>query len=203
VAACGPTSTSTPVAVPSRGAPAASPTVKVPPEQRLAAALGPLQRGYTFDSTIKVDNKVVLTVTGRRFGNSSELSTTSGNVTVTYRVIPPSAWFRQETGDWVVAEAPASTSDPLAPLLTPTSVKAGAGADELDATYPPGTLGVPGTDPVAVTFVIGSDGAVTIRYETTVKLTTGGSKAGASETVFHPAPIQDPIVAPSPIASAG
>jgi hypothetical protein len=206
VAACGPASTGTPGATASTSAPGASPTVAAKPEQRLATALGPLQRGYTFDTTITVDKQVAATVTGRRFGNSSELSITSNNLTVTYRVIPPSAWFRQETGDWVVAQEPGSTADPLAPLLTPTTVKAGAGAagvDELDASYPPGTLGVKGTDPVAVIFLIAADGTVTVRYETTVALTAGGSKTGVSETILHPAPIQDPIAAPSPLASGG
>ena len=200
VAACGPAGQG-PTTGPTAGATSTgvSPSSSVAAGARLAAALGTLEAGYTFDTTLSVGSVVAAHVTGRRLGTSSELAIESGGATVRYRIIPPTAWLQNDGGDWAVATDPGSSADPLAPLLAPTSVRAtttAGGPDQLEATYPPAALGLQGTDPVTVTVSIAADGTVTVRFQTTV-----ANQAGTSETVFHAAPVQDPIVAPSPLPS--
>ena len=178
-----------------------APTSTLSADARLAAALGPLEPGYTFETTLTVGGQVAAHVTGRRLGTSSELTIVSGGATVTYRIIPPAAWLQDEAGAWAVATDPGSSADPVAPLLKPVTVKSipgSAGVDQLEATYPASALGLKGTDPITVKIGVASDGSVTVHFETTV-----GSQAGVSETVFHAAPTQDPIVPPSPLPSAG
>lgn len=163
------------------------------PAVQLTDALGKLRAGYTFDTTLRVGNKDAAQVTGRWNAGSSEIAITSGGATVTYRIIPPGAWIQDDAGVWAEAEAPTTTGDPLSILLAPTSVASAAGSGgQLVATYPATALGLPGTDPVSVTFSIGADGTITTRYEAT---TDGG--LGVSETTLRPAPAQDPILEPS------
>ncbi len=202
--ACSPTA---PSSIPATGTPGPSasprpsPTATVPAGDRLSAALQPLDGGYTFETTVTVGGTPAVHATGRRLGSSSELTVDSGGVSVTYRIIPPKAWLMSESGDWAPATDPGSSADPLAPLLAPTavtSVAGAAGVDTLEATYPATALGLTGTGSIKVTVAIAGDGSVTVRYETPV-----GTQTSVSETVFHAAPTQDPIVPPSPLPSGG
>jgi hypothetical protein len=203
LAACGPflpPETQRPGAGPS-GAPAVSPapTFAGNPEDRLAAALTALSDGYTFETTLRIGEQLAARVVGRRLGNASELVIESGGASVTYRIVPPASWLREEGGEWVEADGTAPSGDPLAPLLAPGSVAAvpgPAGTDRLSATYPAAALGLVSGDPVTVAISIAPDGTVTARYETVVD-----ASQGVSETVLRPAPSQDPIVAPSPLPS--
>ncbi|MBI2762181.1 MAG: hypothetical protein HYX54_00245 [Chloroflexi bacterium] len=202
VAGCGPSlppaaSTSRPAdSVPSPE----SSNVGGTPEGRLTTALMALKGGYTFETVLAVGGIEAASVAGRWYQGASELSITSSGATVTYRIIPPSAWLQDESGAWVEADAASATADPLSPLLAPSGIEIAAGpggsdgTDAIVATYPAAALGLQGTDPVTVTISIAADGTISTRYETT--LATG---VGVSETVLKPAPAQDPISAPSPL----
>lgn len=177
-----------------------APTFVGTPSERLTRALTGLRGGYTFETTLTVAGKDAAHVTGRWFGNNSELSITSGGETVTYRILPPTAWIEDATGAWAEADASSAPSDPLTVLLAPTDVSAGAGAagvDILIATYPATAFGLPGPDAVSVTISIAPDGSIGARYEAT---TDAG--LGTSETTLVPSPSQDPILAPSPLPAA-
>ncbi|MEO8470028.1 MAG: hypothetical protein ABI573_10225 [Chloroflexota bacterium] len=169
------------------------------PAAQLTDALGNLRAGYTFDTTLRVADKDAAHVTGRWYAGSSEIAITSGGATVTYRVVPPGAWIQDDAGVWAEAEAPTTTGDPLSILLAPTSVTTatGAGAGQLVAMYPATALGLPGTDPISVTFSIGADGTITARYDAT---TDAG--LATSETTLKAASAQDPIIAPSLLPAA-
>lgn len=203
IAACGPflpPPTPTPgasaIVVPSQ----APPNVSGTPAERLAQAFAALQGGYTFETILLVGDQEAARVVGRWYGDASELSISSGGATVTYRVIPPSAWLQEDTGAWVEADAAATTGDPLTPFLSPLGVEAStgsAGVDELVATYPATALGFTGPDPVLVRISIASDGTITTHYEAA---TDAG--LGISDSVLRAAPSQDPIVAPSPLPAA-
>ncbi len=207
IAACGPflpppapTPGTSVAAVPSQAPPSVS-SVSGTPAERLALALMALQGGYTFDTTLRVGDKEAARVVGRWYGDASELSISSGGATVTYRIIPPSAWLQEDTGVWVEADAAATTGDPMTLLLSPLRVEASAGSGDVDqivATYPATALGLTGPDPVSVTISIATDATITTRYEAA---TDAG--LGISETVLKAAPSQDPIVAPSPLPAAG
>ena len=193
LAGCGP------LLPPATGSSTPSDQASQAPVLQLTDALGGLRAGYTFDTTLRIGDKDAAHVTGRWYGGSSEIAITSGGATVTYRIVPPGAWIQDDAGVWVEAEAPATSGDPLSLLLAPTSVataSVGSGG-QLVATYPATALGLPGTEPVSVTFSIGDDGTVTARYETA---TDAG--LGVSETTLRPAPAQDPILAPSPLPAA-
>ena len=202
VAGCGPSlspTASTPApslgVAPSQGLPSLSGT----PSERLTAALTALLDGYTFDTVLTVGGIEAARVTGRWFGDASELSISSGGATVTYRIIPPNAWLQEDSGTWLEADAATATVDPLTPLLSPSGVEttsSSAGADSLVATYPAAALGLAGTDPVTVTISIAADGTITTRYEVTLETGTG-----VSETVLKAESAQEPILAPSPLAA--
>ena len=203
VAACGPfLPPPTPSAEAATPTPAA--TLALAPDARLAAALASLANGYTFETQVSVDAVQAAHVSGRRYGGASELSVEAGGATVTYRLIPPTAWLMTDTGGWVEADpATASASgDPLNPLLSPESVEAAGpgsgGIDQLVVTYPASALGLVGTDPISVTVSIAPDGSITLYYE--VGTATG---LATSETVLRPAAAQDPILAPSRLPSVG
>jgi len=162
--------------------------------ERLTGALGVLQAGYTFDTTLTVGGQVAAHVTGRRLGDASELTIESGGVPVTYRIIPPRSWILDDSGEWIEAEGDTPGGDPLAGLLEPSDLEPVATSDgtvKVRATYPATALGLAGPDPVTVTITLGPEGAVSAMYATTVN----GSEA-VSGTVLQPAPDQDPIVAP-------
>lgn len=167
------------------------------PALQLTDALGALRTGYTFDTTLRVGDKDAAQVTGRWYGGASEVVITSGGATVTYRIVPPSAWTQDDAGTWTEAEAPATSGDPLAILLAPTSVAGAGSAGQLVATYPAAAFGLPGAEPISVTFSIAADGTITARYEASTE-----AGAGVSETTLRPSPTQDPILVPSPLPSA-
>lgn len=194
LAGCGP------LLPPATGSPTPTAAVaSLAPTARLTDALGTLQAGYTFDTTLRVGDKDAAHVTGRWYAGSSEIAITSGGATVTYRIIPPGAWIQDDAGVWAEAEAPTTTGDPVSILLAPTSVTAATSgnAGQLVAMYPATALGLPGTDPISVTFSIGADGTITARYDAT---TDAGP--ATSETTLKAAPAQDPIIAPSPLPAA-
>lgn len=194
-------STTAPAVVPTVSAtPAPAPSFVGTPAERLARALTGLGVGYTFETTLRVGEQVAAHVSGRRFGNASELVIESGGASATYRIVPPTAWIQQGGGDWVEAAGTVPSGDPLAPLLAPLTVDAlptTTGDDQLRATYPAAALGLSGTDPVTVTIGIAADGTVTARYEAPV-----GGVLGTSETTLTSKAAQDPILAPSPLPSA-
>ncbi len=169
------------------------------PAERLASALTALGAGYTFETTLRVGEQIAARVVGRRLGAASELEIESGGATVTDRLVPPGAWLMEADSAWVEADGSVPDGDPLAPLLQPVTVAAGAGGsgeDRIEATYPATALGLEGGDPVSVAISIAPGGIVTARYETVVD-----GRPAVSETVLTPAATQDPILAPSPIAS--
>ena len=185
------------------GAPAgsAASTFAGTPGERLAAALTALQPGYTFETTLRVGDQQAAHVAGRHVGQASELVIESGGTSVTYRIVPPTAWLMEAGSEWVEADGTIPSGDPLGPLLAPLDVQAVAGSssqDTLEATYPGTALGLTGPDPVTVAISISPDGVVTARYETVVD-----AGPAVSETVLQPAPSQDPILEPSPLPSPG
>lgn len=188
LAGCGP------LLPPATGSPTPGVAVaSLAPTVQLTGALSKLRAGYTFDTTLRIGDKDAAHVTGRWYAGSSEIAITSGGATVTYRIVPPGAWIQDDAGVWAEAEAPITTGDPLSVLLAPTSVAVATGSTgQLVATYPAAALGLPGADPISVTFSIGADGTITARYDAT---TDAG--VATSETTLKPAPTQDSILAPS------
>ncbi len=201
LAGCGPfLPPSTDGPAPSAAATQPAPTFVGTPSERLTRALTALKGGYTFETTLTVAGKDAAHVAGRWFGNNSELSITSGGATVTYRILPPTAWIEDDTGVWAEADASSAPTDPLTVLLAPIDVAAGsgsAGVDTLVATYPAKAFGLAGPDALSVTISIAPDGSIGTHYEA-----TSDAGLGTSETTLIPAPSQDPILAPSPLPAA-
>jgi hypothetical protein len=184
---------------PGGGATAGSTAVSGPSAGRLAAAIKGLAVGYTFDTTVSVGGQVATHVFGRAGGGASDFVVESKGVQITYRTIPPRSWVKQAGKDWVAVDSGVPDGDPLAALATPSSVTVigdDPNALELRADYPPAALGLAGAKPVAVTLTLAPDGSVRATYSVPL----GGGKA-TSVTTLTPAPGQEPIVAPSPIAT--
>jgi hypothetical protein len=169
------------------------------PANRLAAAIGGLAAGYTFDTTVSVGGQVATHVAGRSADGASDFVVESKGAQITYRTIPPRSWVKQADKAWVAVDSGVPDGDPLAALGTPRTVKLigdDPNALELRAEYPPAALGLTGTKPVEVTMTLAPDGSVRATY--TVPLGAGNA---TSVTTLTPAPGQQPIVAPSPIAT--
>ena len=136
---------------------------------------------------------------GRSSAGASDFSLESNGAAITYRTVPPTSWVKQPGKAWVVVDNGVPDGDPLEALRGPTSLKVVAEDSDgvrLKATYPASALGLAGADPVGVELSLAIDGTVTATY--TVK--AGGAQA-TSRTILRPQPDQDPIVAPSPIAT--
>jgi len=194
VASAAPTGDSVQATAPSTGS--ASPGPTVDGKARLAAAFQKLLAGYRFDSTVTVAGQVATHAGGRWLKGRSELVVDSGGTALTYRTVPPRSWVYQDGTGWVELAGTAPSGDPLAPLRKPTSVSVvsdDANGLVVQATYPPKTLGVAGSDPVVVQISIGSDGTSTATY--TVATAAGPA---TSVTVLAPGVGLQPIVVPSP-----
>ncbi len=169
------------------------------PADRLVTALDGLASGYTFESKITVGGKVATLAKGRWVGGASEFDVESNGTSIRYRALPPRSWVLEPGSDWVELDAAIGGGDPLDALRRPTAVEVisdVAGRVELRATYPAAALGSSGDASVTVAITLAADGTVSARY------TTGsGTGQAASETVLRPAPGQQPIGVPSPVAT--
>jgi hypothetical protein len=175
------------------GAPATAPA------DRLAAAIDRLAAGYAFDTGISVGGKLATRAQGRASGGASDFRVESNGASITYRTVPPTSWVKQAGKAWVIVDNGVPDGDPLEALRSPTSIKVVADAPDgvsLKATYPASALGLAGTDPVTVELRVASDGSVGATYSV-----QSASGPATSETTLRPQPDQDPIVAPSPIAT--
>lgn len=181
------------------GSPAIAGSPGSSPADRLTAAIGGLAAGYTFDTTVSVGGQVATHVAGRSAGGASDFVVESNGAQITYRTIPPRSWVKQEGKAWVAVDSGVPDGDPVAALGTPSAV-ALTGTDpnalELRADYPPAALGLAGTKAVAVTLTLTPDGSVRATYSVPL-----GAGTATSVTMLTPAPGQEPIVAPSPIAT--
>jgi len=189
---CGPTASPTPTA-PSGSAPSATASAGAPDPgaARLQQVLGSFGGGYAFDATVKVGGVVATEAKGRWIGGASEFVLTSGGRSVTYRSVPPNAWVQQGDGSWIATQGSVPSGDPLAAFTSPLSVQSAGAATDLTATYAPATLGLTGTDPIAVTIHLGVDGSVTVTYATD---TAAGP--ATSTTVITPPTASTLILAP-------
>jgi hypothetical protein len=170
------------------------------PAERLTAALAGLVSGYRFETTVSVNGKTAARAIGRRSGTGSEMTVDAGTASITYRMVPPRSWIRQEGGVWLEAEGSVPDGDPLAALQAPIQVEADPDTeprstvgDRLRATYPPTAFGGTGGTPVQVAITFAADGSVTIAYAAPL-----GVGEGAVVTTLRPEPDQPPIVEPSP-----
>jgi hypothetical protein len=185
----GPASTSA-AASPRTAAPASNPPAAA--GDLLAAALEPLRVGSSFETSVTVDDAVVVSATGRTAGAASEMSVTTAGRTVDYVRVPPKAWAREPGASWVPVVEAAAPGAPLDTLSTPSTLVvsgADAGVTTFTATYAAATLGLTG-DPVTVTITV--DG-------TSVRFTYEASASGrkmTSTTTLRPA-AGDAIVAPA------
>jgi hypothetical protein len=179
--------------------PAAAGSPAAAAADRLAAAIAGLAAGYTFDTTVSVGGQVATHAFGRAAGGASDFVVESNGAKITYRTIPPRSWVKQAGKAWVAVDSGVPDGDPLAALSTPSSLTV-TGDDpnalELRADYPPAALGLTGTKPVEVTLTLGSDGSVRATYAVPL-----GAGSATSATTLTPAPGQEPVVAPSPIAT--
>jgi len=170
----------------------ASTTSPAPAADLLAAVLEPLRAASAFETSVTVDDAVVVSATGRSVGAASKASVTTANRTVDYIRVPPRAWAREQGGSWVLVDAASAPAGPLDALSSPTTllvVTSDAGTTTFTATYPAAALGLAGA-PVTVT--IAADGkGVTFTYAAT---TAGHSTV--SRTTLRPSPA-DPIVTPA------
>ena len=163
---------------------------------RLTAAFKTMAAAYQFDTTVSIAGQVATHAAGRWLKGRSEFVVESGGTALTYRSIPPRSWVYQDGTDWVELADKAPSGDPLEPLRHPsavTIVAAGADALDLQATYPPKTLGVGGSTPIAVRISISVDGRTTATY--TVDTTAGPA---TTVTVLVSGKGLAPITAPSP-----
>ena len=192
---CGSTSSPTTASSPGSGSPGSSPTTAAgtpdPGAARLQEVLGSFGHGYAFDATVQVGGAIATEAKGRWIGGASQFVLTSGGRSVTYRSVPPAAWVQQGDGSWIATQGAVPSGDPLAAFSAPLSVQTAGALTDLTATYAPATLGLPGTDPVAVTVHLGTDGSLTVTYAT-------DSSAGpaTSTTVITPPTDSTPILAP-------
>jgi hypothetical protein len=165
----------------------------------LAAAIEGLAAGYTFDTTVSVGGQVATHVFGRSAGGASDFVVESNGAEITYRTIPPRSWVKQAGKPWVAVDSGVPDGDPLAALTKPSSVTVTADDPKglrLQASYPPAALGLTGTKPVEVTISVAPDGSVQASYGVPL-----GAGRATSLTTLTPSPGQEPIVAPSPIAT--
>ena len=191
---------STPIATPVPGATSAptAPGVTAPPNAALTAALDALAPGYQFESNASLGDSSPLSISGRVIGSGSDLAVTNGGVTVQYVQVPPQAWARDQTGEWVELTSEVPVSSPLESLKQPTTVDNAADSTagrHLQATYPASALGGAGADAVAVDIVIGADGSVTATYPATV-----GAQQATITSVLRPATDTTPITAPAVVS---
>lgn len=174
------------------------PAVTAPPNVALTTALDALAPGYQFESNASLGDSNPLSISGRVIGSGSDLAVTNGGVTVQYVQVPPQAWARDQTGDWVELTSEVPVSSPLESLKQPTTIDNAADSAtgrHLQATYPASALGGAGADPVAVDIVIGADGTVTATYPATV-----GAQQATITSVLRPAADTTPITAPAVVS---
>lgn len=187
---CGSTASPTPAGSSGSGptASAGTPDLGAARLQQVLTALG---KGYAFDATVKVGGTVATEAKGRWVGGASQFVLTSSGRSVTYRSVPPDAWVQQGDGSWIATQGSVPSGDPLAAFTSPLSVQTAGTLTDLTATYAPSTLGLTGTDPVAVTVHLGADGSMTVTYAT-------NSAAGpaTSTTTITPPTDSTPILAP-------
>ena len=200
IAACGanngPTTAAPSSSVPSSVLPAsAAPDASTAAaEAKLTTALGALQAGYTFQTTVTVAGTVATRASGRWTGGASEFEVIAAGVSLTYRSVPPSAWVQQANGAWTKLDGPAPNADPLSALGKPSTIQVvseDASGVTLSASYPASALGLDGTDAVQVQIVVAADGSLDVTY-------TGTTKAGPAsvETRLTANATQAPITAP-------
>jgi hypothetical protein len=174
------------------------PAETVAPNVALTAALDALAPGYQFESNASLGDSSPLSISGRVIGSGSDLAVTNGGVTVQYVQVPPQAWARDQTGDWVELTSEVPVSSPLESLKQPTKVDNAADSAtgrHLQATYPASALGGAGADPVVVDIVIGADGSVTATYPATV-----GAQQATITSVLRPAADTTPITGPAVVS---
>ncbi len=204
-AACGSSAGSPATSVdPTRSADVASPTAgtaaqgpagttsPAPAAGLLATALEPLRGASAFETSVTVDDAVVVSATGRSVGPASKATVTTANRTVDYIRVPPRAWAREQGGSWVLVDAATAPAGPIDALSRPATlllVASDAGTTTFTATYPAAALGLAG-DPLTVTITADAKG-VTFRYAAT---TAGHSTV--SRTTLRPS-AADPIVPPA------
>ncbi|MFI5100781.1 MAG: hypothetical protein ACHQE5_09770 [Actinomycetes bacterium] len=188
--ACGSTASPTPAGSLGSGPTASSGTAD-PGAARLQQVLTALGKGYAFDATVKVGGAVATEAKGRWVGGASQFVLTSSGRSVTYRSVPPDAWVQQGDGSWIATQGTVPSGDPLAAFTSPLSVQSAGTLTDLTATYAPSTLGLTGSDPIAVTVHLGADGSMTVTYAT-------NSTAGpaTSTTAITPPTDSSPILAP-------
>jgi hypothetical protein len=190
VLGCGSTASPAPVGSPGSTATGITGTPD-PGAARLQQVLATLGTGYAFDATVKVGGAVATEAKGRWIGGASQFVLTSSGRSVTYRSVPPAAWVQQGDGSWIATQGSVPSGDPLSAFTSPLSVQSAGAPTDLTATYAASTLGLIGTDPVAVTVHLGSDGSMTVSYATD---TAAG--AATSTTVITPPTDTTPILPP-------
>jgi hypothetical protein len=160
---------------------------------RLTAAFKKMATGYQFDATVTIAGQTATHAAGRWLGGRSEFVVESGGTALTYRSIPPRSWVFQEGSGWTELADKAPSGDPLEPFRHPIAVTVAsedASALVLAATYPPKTLGVGGTAPVAVQISVSADGRATATY--TVDSTGGPVTTTTILIAGKGAPIPEP-----------
>ena len=161
---------------------------------RLAGALGQLQNGYSFATTVRVGAQLATEADGHWIGGASEFTVTSNGVSITYRTLPPRSWVMQAGKGWVEVNGTVPSGSPLDALKSPIQtsvVSQTADTLELNASYPAAVLGLAGSAPVAVDLVVAADGSLTATYSAPTGTAT-------STTTIKPDASQAPIIAPSP-----
>jgi putative hemolysin len=158
----------------------------------LQQAFDQLAAGYHFVSTASVNGTPAIAAEGDQIGGALRQVVTSQGKTVEYVVLPEGTWVA-ENGEWSELETAAPIGDPIVPLRSPLSVAVESSTPELTtlvAAFPAAAVGLPGDQPVNVTFVLAGTALTSIRY-------TSPDGAAVSETTISPLTDTTPITAPS------
>lgn len=159
----------------------------------LRAALDRYGAGYEYISEAWIGSEQAIRVEGRRVGNATEQTITSGDGIVEHLTIGGDQWARTPGEDWEIVSEDGSAGDPLARLASPdgvTATLATATRTELEAIYPAATFGLDG-DALVVHLVIQDFQLASASYET-----GDGAERARVETTFSPLVDSAPITAP-------
>ncbi len=158
----------TPAPAPAATVPATvAPTTLPDAPTVLQQSFDQLAPGYHFITTATVNGAPALTAEGDHIAGSTRMAITSQGRTVDYIVLPDQTWVA-DNGQWQELDEPAPAGDPITPLRTPQSVTVANYTPELTtlyAAYPPGTLAIPGDQPVNVWFQMAGTTLLAIGYD--------------------------------------
>ena len=159
----------------------------------LRAALERYEAGYEYVSEAWVGGERAIRVEGRRVGNATYQTITSGDGAVEFLAVGGDEWARTPGEDWEIVTEDGAVRDPLGRLASPASVigtVATATRTELDAAYPGDTFGLD-DDELIIHLVLQDFQLVSASYET-----GDGAQRAMVETTFGPLEDSTPITAP-------